>query len=92
MASRYPSVYRQQMGLFFKRGGTSRFFNEKGGSELLQMLSRLWHEEDGQGMVEYALIIALIAIVVIAALTGLGDKVKELFGKASKGIENAPTE
>ncbi len=31
------------------------------------------NEESGQGMVEYALIIALVAIVVIVALRALGD-------------------
>lgn len=50
---------------------------------MFQLLSRLWHEEDGQGMVEYALIIALIAIVVIVALTGLGGKIKDLFTNTS---------
>jgi pilus assembly protein Flp/PilA len=29
---------------------------------------RLWHDEDGQGLVEYALIIAVIAIAVIIAM------------------------
>jgi pilus assembly protein Flp/PilA len=32
-------------------------------------------EEDGQGLVEYALILALIAIVAIAALTLLGGNI-----------------
>ena len=33
------------------------------------MLKRFFKDESGQGMVEYALIIALIAIVVIVALS-----------------------
>jgi pilus assembly protein Flp/PilA len=36
-------------------------------------------EESGQGMVEYALIIALIAIVVVAALIILGPKVANMY-------------
>ncbi len=36
---------------------------------------RLFDEEEGQGLTEYALILALIAIVAIAALTLLGGKV-----------------
>lgn len=36
-------------------------------------------DEDGQGMVEYGLIIGLIAIVVVGALVLLGPKIKELF-------------
>lgn len=39
---------------------------------MLNLLRRLWKEEEGQGMVEYGLIIALVAIVVVAGLTILG--------------------
>ena len=35
--------------------------------------------EEGQGLVEYALILVLIAIVVIAVLTLLGDQVSAIF-------------
>ena len=36
-------------------------------------------QEKGQGLVEYAIIIALIAIVVIAVFTTLGKKVNNTF-------------
>jgi pilus assembly protein Flp/PilA len=36
-------------------------------------------KEKGQGLVEYALILVLVAIVVIAALTLLGPSISELF-------------
>ncbi len=39
-------------------------------------------DEEGQGMVEYGLIIALVAIVVIAALLILGPKIGNLFNAA----------
>ena len=35
--------------------------------------------EEGQGLVEYALIIVLVAIVVIVALTALGGQVSSVF-------------
>jgi pilus assembly protein Flp/PilA len=38
-------------------------------------IARLMDEDEGQGLTEYALILALIAIVAIAALTLLGGKV-----------------
>lgn len=40
-------------------------------------------DENGQGMVEYGLILALIAIAAIAVLSGLGGKIGDIFGKAS---------
>lgn len=36
-------------------------------------------DEDGQGMVEYGLLIGLIAIVVIAALLLLGPRIASMF-------------
>jgi pilus assembly protein Flp/PilA len=44
-------------------------------------------DENGQGMVEYGLIIALIAIVVIAALSLLGPKIANMFNKASDQLD-----
>jgi pilus assembly protein Flp/PilA len=37
------------------------------------------HREDGQGLVEYALILVLVAIVVIAILTLLGPEIGNVF-------------
>ena len=46
------------------------------------MLKKFFKDESGQGMVEYALIIALIAVVVIVAVTALGGGIKDtLSGK-----------
>ena len=39
----------------------------------MKLLRRLLLDEDGQGLVEYALILALIAVVVVAALKTLGE-------------------
>ena len=41
---------------------------------MMNMVKRFWNEESGQGLVEYALILFLIAIVVVLALTTLGKK------------------
>lgn len=48
-------------------------------------LNWLKNEESGQGMVEYGLIIALIAVVAIVGLVALGPKIRDLF----TGVSNA---
>ena len=42
--------------------------------------------ERGQGMVEYALILVLIAVVVLLILTTLGKQVKNVFSNISSDI------
>lgn len=46
-------------------------------------------QEEGQGLVEYALIIVLIAIVVIAALTLLGPIIGQVFSNIGAALNNA---
>jgi pilus assembly protein Flp/PilA len=46
---------------------------------MLQLFSAFLKDEEGQGLVEYALLLALIAIVSIAVLTQLGTQVKNTF-------------
>ena len=52
----------------------------------MRMLARFWTDESGQGLVEYALILVLIAIVVIIALTTLGQKTNNVFTNISNAI------
>ena len=44
-----------------------------------RQVERLIRGERGQGMVEYALILVLIAVVVIAVLIVLGNQVQNVF-------------
>jgi pilus assembly protein Flp/PilA len=47
--------------------------------------------EEGQGLVEYALILVLVAIVVIAILTVLGPQIGNVFSDITTGLEgNTP--
>ena len=43
-------------------------------------------DENGQGMVEYGLIIGLIAIAVIAVLVVLGPRIADLFQQVNDAI------
>ena len=52
--------------------------SDREGKEM-RALMRFWRERKGQGLVEYALIIALVSIAVIAALTLLGGGITTAF-------------
>ena len=44
-----------------------------------KFLKKLHKDKSGQTMTEYALILAVIAVAVIAVMTTMGDKVKATF-------------
>ncbi len=50
------------------------------------MLRNFFAREEGQGLVEYALILVLIAIVVIGILTVLGSRVSGVFSSINSGL------
>jgi len=50
------------------------------------MIKQLLQEEEGQTLVEYGLLISLIALVVIAALSFLGTKIKTTFNTAANNV------
>ncbi|RDV84067.1 Flp family type IVb pilin [Ammonifex thiophilus] len=54
---------------------------------MLAFWRELWRDEEGQGMAEYGLILALIAIVVIGALTVLGKALYDKFNEVGKTVQ-----
>jgi pilus assembly protein Flp/PilA len=55
-------------------------------TRLLQRLRDAITRDEGQGMVEYALILVLIAVVVIVVLIILGNQVQNVFCNISGGL------
>ena len=53
--------------------------------------TRLFKDEKGQGMVEYGLIIALVAVGAIAALTALRGGLGNILEQVTEELNNAPT-
>jgi pilus assembly protein Flp/PilA len=49
--------------------------------------SRFLNDEDGASMVEYALLVALIAVVVIAAALFLGTEINDKFSEVGQTVD-----
>lgn len=67
------------MKLWIKQSEMKRKLKEK--------VSQALQSEDGQGMVEYGLILALVAVVVIVALTGIGTNIKAKFENIQQNLQ-----
>ncbi len=50
------------------------------------MLYWLGKDKEGQGLVEYALILVLVAIVVIAILAIMGPQIGNVFSRVTNGL------
>ena len=50
------------------------------------MLHGFFVKEEGQGLVEYGLILVLIMVVVVAVLTVFGGKVSNMFSSINSGF------
>ncbi len=55
-------------------------------TQLTHMVRSLWRKDDGQDLLEYALLVALIAIVAVAAITLAGTQVSDIFNQIAAAI------
>ena len=53
---------------------------------MLKNFTNMLKNDDGQGLVEYALIIALVSVVAIAALSLLGTRANTKLNAAANGL------
>jgi len=52
----------------------------------MNLVKRLIKEEEGQGMIEYVLIVALISIVAIAIIRTVGGKVENIWNNTENAL------
>jgi pilus assembly protein Flp/PilA len=57
---------------------------------MLALWNKFMNDESGQGLVEYALIIALVAIGLIVILTLLRNSIGNVFNESRNRLNNAP--
>jgi pilus assembly protein Flp/PilA len=54
--------------------------------EMRNLLCRLWKEEDGQDLTEYALLVVLVALGSVAAMGSLSQAISKAFSSASANL------
>jgi pilus assembly protein Flp/PilA len=59
---------------------------------MTSMLKRFWNEDAGQGLTEYALILALVSIGLIAVLVIFRDSIGGIFARIAQVLQGAPSE
>ena len=55
-------------------------------TQFLALIDSFRHDEEGQGLAEYALILALIAIIAIIALIFLGNQVSSILSTVGNSV------
>ena len=60
-------------------------------SDMQILLKRLWQDEQGQDLVEYALLLVLIALVAASTVQTLGTAIKSVFTNASSALAGYAT-
>jgi pilus assembly protein Flp/PilA len=82
-----PGRVTRWAGSKIVRSGERRGYYMMSWSERISSsISRIFDDEDGQGLTEYALILALIAVVAILALTLLGGSVTSALSTAANSL------
>jgi len=55
-------------------------------NHLKQLMMRLWREDDGQDLVEYALIVAAVGLALITTVNQLTTAVVSLYSSITQGL------
>jgi pilus assembly protein Flp/PilA len=50
------------------------------------LVNRLWKDESGQDLTEYALLLVLVALVAVAALQGLATAINKVYSTAASDL------
>ena len=54
-----------------------------------ELVKRIWQDESGQGLAEYALLLGLIVIGVVILIQGMGISIQKIFTKANTDLGTA---
>ena len=56
---------------------------------MTKLAKKLWSDESGQGLAEYALLLGLIVVGVVVIIKGMGGHIKNIFNRANNELATA---
>ncbi|MCM5572090.1 Flp family type IVb pilin [Burkholderiaceae bacterium FT117] len=56
---------------------------------MVKFVKKFWQEEEGVTAIEYGLIAALIAVVIIVSVTAVGGNLNQVFTRIAGALSNA---
>jgi pilus assembly protein Flp/PilA len=55
------------------------------------LIMRLWKEEEGQDLVEYGLLLVLVALLSVAFISTIGNQLSSIFSNAANVLSSVNT-
>lgn len=65
---------------------TARARHKMEGEEMAKFLNRFWSEEEGQDIAEYAVMLAVILVIVVGTIRLIGGNANNVFSSVSSSI------
>jgi pilus assembly protein Flp/PilA len=56
---------------------------------MTKLAKKLWNDESGQGLAEYALLLGLIVVGVVVIIKGMGGHIQNIFSRANNQLNTA---
>jgi len=56
---------------------------------MLNIMKRLWEDEEGQDLVEYGLLLLLVALVAVTSMKTIGGAISNIFASAASNLTSA---
>jgi Flp pilus assembly pilin Flp len=61
-------------------------YNNNSGGTMVQLMKRLWYEEQGQDIAEYAVMLAVILVLVVGTIRLIGTNSNNVFSSVASSI------
>jgi Flp pilus assembly pilin Flp len=67
--------------------GCCRFMSHSGGRGMSQLLHKLFRDEQGQDIAEYAVMLAVILVIVVGTIRLIGSNANNVFSQVASSIQ-----